>query len=857
MHRSRPLGTLFFLLIVLTSGTALAQDSLRSGRIYGYITDTDEEPVANAAVFVDNQFKTVSKINGYYEVFLPVNADLLIRIDAQNDTKSFRVKFKKAGESLRRDLTFSLENVSLDSFTIKRKVARHIPLIEVDPKTHVEFPSMQFEDILVKAFVGVSKTNELSSSYNVRGGNFDENLIYVNDIEVYRPFLARSGQQEGLSFVNPDMTGKVSFSAGGFESKYGDKLSSVLDVQYNKPKKLAGTVSMSLLGASVHVEDQPWESGRFTYVLGVRYRTLQYVLNTLDVAGSYKPRFTDVQALFTYRLHSKWVLNYFTTFAQNSYLVVPESRQTNFGTLQSARRLFVGFDGSELTEYSTLLNAVTLEFRPNYRNKVKLVSSAFSSTEKEYFTIQGAYRLEELENNLGSDNFAEARSLLGVGYFINHARNNLQYFVTSNKILGTHIINNHTIEWGAQFQTEDIRDGLREWNYNDSAGYNATTIAHDPKEIVLDDFLVTRNDLISHRISGYFQDRVMLNPASNLRINVGIRSNYWNVNGQNVVSPRMNFSFEPNKKFNDTLRKAHYIAFVQSDVPQNVKDSLKTKHQLSDSLLENVTRNDWVFRMAFGYYYQPPFYREMRNIVGMVNTSLRAQRSIHLVAGGDLLFKAWERNFRFLGEVYFKKLDDLVPYTINNVKLRYDAVNSSYGYATGFDARVNGEFIKGLESWFNLSLLTTKENITFTDAEGEQQSGFIRRPTDQRVNFSILFQDELPMDPSYKMHLNLIIGSGLPYYFNGPYRYEERYELPAYRRVDIGFSKELLKPKGQRINPNLNGLQSLWMSLEVFNMLQINNTASYLWVEDFNNNLYGVPNYLTGRRVNLKIIGRF
>jgi hypothetical protein len=842
--------------IILLFSFDTVQAQKLEGVVYGYITDTDVEPIINAAIFINDKFKTVSDSKGYYETKAPIGVEFELRVDALNTSLFHQLRLKKEGDHIRRNFTFSLEDILLDSFTVRR-VKRHISQIEVDPKTHVQFPSMQFEDILVKSFIGVSKSNELSSSYNVRGGNFDENLIYVNDIEVYRPFLARSGQQEGLSFVNPDMTKKVSFSAGGFESKYGDKLSSVLDVQYNKPSKFSGTVGLSMLGASVHVEDQPDRNRRFSYVLGVRYRTLQYVLKTLDVAGDYKPQFTDIQALMSYKLSSKWTLNYFTTFAQNSYLVVPESRQTSFGTLQSAVRLFVGFEGSELTEYTTFLNALTLEYQPNYRNKIKWISSAFNSREKEYFTIEGGYRLEELENNLGSSNFAEARALLGIGYFINHARNDLKYNVTSHKILGSHNRGKHTLEWGGKIQTESITDRLREWNYNDSAGYNATKLPHAPNEIVLDDFLATRNTLNSYRVMGYVQDRILLSKRSSMRLNVGVRSHYWSLNGQNVVSPRMNFSFQPNKRHNDTIRANHFLVYSKSGISQNQRDSLILRHQFADSNVDGYLKQDWVFRFATGYYFQPPFYRELRNLNGVVNMDLRAQRSIHFVAGGDLLFKAWRRNFRFIGEVYFKKLDDLIPYTINNVRLRYDAVNSSYGYAGGFDARVNGEFIRGLESWFNLSYLTTRENITFEDENGMNQTGFIRRPTDQRINFSILFQDELPIDPSYKMHLNLIIGSGLPYYFNGPFRYEERFKLPAYRRVDIGFSKELLKKVKDDRRGMFSTFNSLWMSLEVFNMLQVNNTASYIWVEDLNNNLYGVPNYLTGRRLNLKLIGRF
>lgn len=824
--------------------------------MYGYITDEESEPVVEAAIFVNSQFKGTSNAAGYYKVDVPVGQEVSIRVDAYSKSQFDSFRLRKAGDQRRKDYIFKVTNVRLGTAEVTGQV-RNKPILEIDPKDQVKFPGMQVEQALLRTAIGVASRNELSSSYNVRGGNFDENLIYVNDIEVYRPFLARSGQQEGLSFVNPHMTNKVSFSAGGFDAKYGDKLSSVLDVKYNQPRKFAGTASLSMLGASLHVEDQPGRTGRFTYVLGARYRTLQYVLNTLDVAGDYKPRFTDIQALFSYRLHSMWKVEYFTTYAQNSYLVIPESRSTSFGTLQSAVRLFVAFDGQELTEYQTWLNAATLEFRPSPKSRIKFITSNFNSRELEYYTVEGAYRLEELENNLGSDNFAQAKSLLGIGYFINNARNRLEYNVSSQKLVGTHEKGRHLIDWGTKYQTEIIHDKLREWQYNDSAGYNHTSQPHAPDEIVLDEFLASRNNLSSYRMTGFVQDRIMLNKAIDMRLTVGVRSHYWSLNGQNVISPRGTFSIEPNKKYNDTIRNAHYLLFDNKYLTKKERDELMARFPDLDSVLYNNLKRSWVFRFSSGVYYQPPFYRELRNSSGVVNMDLRAQRSIHFVAGADLLFKAWTRDFRFVGEVYYKMLDNLIPYTINNVRLRYDAVNSSYGYAGGFDARINGEFIKGLESWLNFSFLTTKENITFEDDNGEKQTGFIRRPTDQRINFSILFQDELPTDSTFKMHLNLVIGSSLPYYFNGPYRYEERFKLPAYRRVDIGFSKELLTRSKLERNSLTRPFNSLWMSLEVFNMLQVNNTASYIWVEDLNNNLYGVPNYLTGRRLNLKLIAEF
>ena len=767
------------------------------------------------------------------------------------------LKARKPGAKL--NIEFRIGARVLEDVQINR-VDRDVSVVTMKPRELVKFPTIQFESVLRTIGLGVSgRGGELSSAYNVRGGNFDENLIYINDIEVYRPFLARSGQQEGLSFVNPYLTDNVTFSSGGFAAKYGDKLSSVLDVEYNKPTEFSGSAEVSLLGASVHVQGRPEVAGRrdrFTYVIGARYRTLQYILGSLDVSGDYRPRFADFQALLGYDLNSDWKLSWFSTYAQNQYEVEPQSRQTNFGTIQNARQLFVGFGGSERIEYRTFLNALTLEYEPNDSTEFKIIGSNFNSKESEHFTVEGAYRLSELENNFGSDNFAEARALLGFGYFINHARNDLDIDVSSLKALTKVRRGRHRIEVGVKYQSESIFDKLKEWNYNDSSQYRVNAPDYPAHEIHLDDYIKATNQLNSHRIMAYIQDEIALSKRNNINLTAGVRTNYWSLNGQNLISPRMQFSFEPNKRYNDRLKKKLVADF---DSIKQRNDSLGKKSNyltVVGSAYDTLKRRDVLIKAAFGAYGQPPFYRELRDIRGVLNPNLQAQQSYHVVLGSDFLFSAWNRRFRFINELYYKHLTNLVPYTINNVKLRYDAVNASEGYAYGFDARVNGEFIAGLESWINLSLLSTRENITYENDNGEMvETGYIKRPTDQRVNFSILFQDELPLDTTFKLQLKLIVGSKMPYYFNGPFRYQETFSLPAYRRVDIGFSKEI--KRFTKADKNGGRFNSLWMSLEVFNILQVNNVASYFWVRDLSNNLYGVPNYLTGRRLNLKIIGRF
>ncbi len=852
-HNINLKNLIVFLLIGIGGSFANAQEY---AIVKGLITDHEDILLPDYPVYIDGEPIVKTDENGRYEVQVSANENHVIAVEYFS--KTIEKQVRKPKENSVNVVNFKLSSHMLDVTEINNKTTQpsiEIDLIEIDPKEVVKFSYIQVEDVLTKIGLGTSKRNELSSSYNVRGGNFDENLIYINDIEVYRPFLARSGQQEGLSFINPYMTNNVKFSSGGFAAKYGDKLSSVLDVEYNKPQEFSGSTELSLLGASVHVQDRldlGKKRDNFTYVIGARYRSLQYLLGSLDVSGDYRPQFLDFQSLMTYRLNSKMKVSWFSTYAKNKYLVEPQSRETNFGTVQQAVRLFVGFGGAERIEYQTWLNAGTFDYKMNDSTRFKVLVSNYTSYEKEHFTIEGAYRLEELDNNLGSSNFAQAKAVLGYGYFINHARNQLGINVSSVKALARVNRGRHRMEFGAKHQIEAIEDGLREWTYNDSSGYRINAPSHPQNEIHLDDFIKGTNTLNSRRLMLYVQDNIMLNKKRDVRLNIGVRSHYWSLNNQQLISPRMQFSMEPNKKFNDILKKKINKQFYQ----QSLKDNNELNYLQAKAAYDSLKKTDWVVTASVGAYGQPPFYRELRNSKGELNKNLKAQESVHFVLGSDLMFNAWGRPFRLINEAYYKQMTNLVPYTINNVKLRYDAVNSSEGYAMGFDTRVNGEFITGLESWVNFSLLSTKENISYLDENGEsQQTGYIKRPTDQRINFSILFQDELPTDTTFKMTLNLVIGSKMPYYFNGPFRYNETYTLPAYRRVDIGFSKEIARftetsKKGGPFN-------SLWASIEVFNILQVNNVASYFWVQDLNNNLYGVPNYLTGRRLNLKVIGKF
>ena len=806
---------------------------LSQSSINGKVLDSEKTPISNAFIKIKGTaISTYSTVDGNFSFNVPSNKILIVQISLSTETIEKKIGPFLANKEYKQNFNLK-SSISLETAIVIGDKNRDRPLIKIDPKKLEYFSNTSgFEQKLKLIGMGISSGGgELSSGYSVRGGNFDENLVYVNDIEVYRPFLVRSGQQEGLSVINPEMVDQVEFSAGGFQAKYGDKLSSVLDIKYREPDTLRYTIQASLLGSSLHFENRS-KNKRFSYLVGARFRANQYLLGSLDVQGDYKPLFFDLQTLLKYRLKSNLSLSYLSTLSQNRYLVSPQSQQTSFGNINSAISLFIAFGGNELMQYTTWMNALSLDYKPNKNITLKFNTSSYTTTEREHFTVEGAYRLSELETNFGSDDFANEKALLGIGYFIDHARNDLEAQVYSATHKGRYIGKNSTLQWGVGFKNEQISDRLKEWRYNDSSEYNITTInTQDKPAIVLDEFLKANIDIQSYRINGYIQNSQYINKSSNTKVTYGVRTNYWNYNQENVISPRMQFSWEPNKKYND---------------------STKLKYGTSDTI---QTKRDWLLRFASGYYYQPPFYRELRRLDGTLNPSIKAQRSIHFVFGGDMNFEAWGRPFKFISELYYKHQDRMIPYIVDNVRIRYLAENSSQGYATGLDARVNGEFVEGIESWFNFSILQTKERLYYIDNNGtEQLSDWLRRPTDQRVNFSIMFQDELPSNPSYKLNLSLIYGSKMPFFFNAENRQNPGFKIPAYRRVDIGFSKILLDKTSKRRSSKFKNIESLWASIEVFNLLQVNNTISYVLVKDFSNNVYGVPNFLTGRRLNFRFI---
>lgn len=810
----------------------------QNATLFGTITSPEGQPVSDANVrLIDAASGTTSGKNGKFELEVPSRQTILVivsHISFQESQFSFELK---DGERMRLDVPLKIKSTQIPEMVIADEGNRATTMQRIDTKLAIVIPTSGGGiESLIKTLPGVSSNNELSSQYNVRGGNYDENLIYVNDIEIYRPFLIRSGQQEGLSFINPDMVESIGFSAGGFESKYGDKMSSVLDIKYKRPEKFGGSVSGSLQGGALHLEGAT-KNRKFSYLLGARYKSNRYVLGSLDTDGDYRPHFADVQGLLEYDVTEKWRLSVLGHYSNNSYNFVPQNRETEFGTIAEALRFTVFFDGQELNRFETMTGALTSAHQINDKLSIKAIASVYQSNEDETFDVQGQYWLDALDNDLGSDNLGEVAFNRGIGTFLNHARNYLTIRVYNVAAKGKWLDGHRVLRFGAKYQVEDINDKLSEWTMIDSSGYSLPINTGNTLEV--QDVIKTEIDLTSHRLTGFLQNTWFFNDSSRSNLTVGARFNYWTLNDQFVASPRINYSYKPRWK------------------------------------------KDVQFRASGGVYYQPPFYRELRGLDGTINKDVRAQLSVHAVVGADFNFKAWSRPFKFVGEAYYKYMDDLVPYEIENVRIRYQGRNRARGYATGLDLKLNGEFVKGVESWASISVMTVQEDLkddfyeVGINAAGEEivpgitedavavstirkEPGYIPRPTDQRVNFALFFQDYVPRLPQFKMHLNLVFGTGMPFGPPDNERFRDTLRIPPYRRVDIGFSYQL-KAEHKKLGPKnpFRWMKSAWVSLEVFNLLQINNTLSYVWISDVIGRSYAVPNYLTNRQLNVKLNIKF
>jgi hypothetical protein len=792
--------------------------------ITGFITDDQNTslPAVNISILSNNS-GVISETDGSYILSIPANRSVVIGYSFIGfHIEKIRIPMLKKGQTYTLNIQLKSSSTLLGDVIVTDQKSRKESFSRIKPKHVKVLPgnSGGIEAIL-KTLPGVSSANELSSQYSVRGGNFDENLVYVNGIEVYRPFLVRSGQQEGLSFVNTDMVSSILFSAGGFAAKYGDKMSSVLDITYKRPREPAASLQLSMLGGSAHIQGAN-KNGRLSYLIGARHKTNKYLFSAMDTEADYTPKFYDLQTFINYELSTDWQISFLGNISKNEYTMVPKNRDTDFGTVNEALKLRIYFEGQEVDKYETYFGALSTTYQPNTQLQLQFTTSAFQTFEQENFDILGEYWLYQLENNLGSDEFGDVAFDRGVGKYINHARNSLSARVLNFSHRGNYNKEALKVDWGFRMQKEEIEDKISEWNLIDSAFFNfphpddSIGLPSNPdQQIVMSELLKTQINLSSYRNSGYMQ---ISKDIGNLTLNAGTRGSYWTYNEELLLSPRASLAYAP------------------------------------------IWERDVVFRAATGIYYQSPFYRELRTPEGTLNHNIKAQKSTHYVLGTDYLFYKWGRPFKWITEVYYKDLENLIPYKVDNVRIQYLANDLSNGYAAGIDIKVNGEFVPGVESWASLSVMKTEEDIvgdTKTDANGNTvEVGYIARPTDQRVNFSMFFQDYIPNKPNYKMHLNLVYGTGLPFGPPDGEKYQDVLRIPNYRRVDIGFSAVLKADKKSKLKW-LNAFNSIWVSAEVFNLLDINNTVSYLWVADVSGREYAVPNYLTARQLNAKLIFRF
>ncbi|MCF8390364.1 MAG: TonB-dependent receptor [Bacteroidales bacterium] len=797
-------------------------------KIVGTISGEENEAVFLANIAVEGRnIGTMTNSSGKFSINVPEAVDLKVVVSCVGYTsRVFNLKLDP-DESYILDVQLEkdIRELSEVSISVRQERATSFQSIDISALDLLPNTAGGIETI-IKTLPGVSSNNELSSQFNVRGGNFDENLIYVNDIQIYRPFLVRSGQQEGLSFINPDLISGIRFSAGGFDARYGDKMASVLDIAYKVPGDFAGSVSASLLGGTAHLEGLS-KNGKLSALAGYRYKTTAYLLNTLETAGNYQPQFADFQTLLRYKLNPKLEFSFLGNISLNQYNFVPESRNTEFGTANEPLNLKIYYEGNEKDYFDTYMGAATIKWSPGERTSFKFISSAFTTREVESFDILGQYLINELDNTIGSETYGDSILNIGIGSFLNHARNYLEAYVYSFSVLGEHKSKNHNFKWGTSAEFQQVNDRISEWDLIDSAGFSVPS-GSDMLELY--NVLKSENQLSIQRFSAYLQDTWSYKILDNeYYFTAGVRTTYLDLSQQFLVSPRLNFSFKPSWE------------------------------------------RDLMFHLSAGVYYQPPFYKEMRDTDGNLNENLKAQKSVHFVTGSDYIFSAWNRPFKFSTELYYKHLSNLVPYKVDNVRIAYAGENLAEGYAMGIDFKINGEFVPGSESWASLSLMRTREDIEgdiflqlYEDGSQEYyEPGYYPRPTDQLMTFGLFFQDYLPSNPEYKVNLNFLYGSRLPYGSSTKDRYDDVFRLPPYRRVDIGFSKILIKEINSFKEGNpLAHIKNMWISAEIFNLLGINNTISYLWVRTIANqsgvpDVFAVPNYLTGRRFNVKMTARF
>lgn len=788
----------FFLSVRLS----YAQNPGTAFLVSGLVADFSGKPVAfaNLVLLPDSLPVSVSDEQGRFSFSLPAGTHKMLVSHATYEKKAFSLRITTQDPPFLR-LELKARTTELQEITVKGKendvLRAEASTISLNPVAlkHIPTPFLDFNQALVSGGgLGIVGNNELSSSYAVRGGNFDENLVYVNGILIYRPFLGRSGQQEGLSFVNPEMVESVDFSSGGWQAKYGDKLSSVLNIRYKTPEKMRASAVLTLLGGSLHLEGRTADK-RFTHLIGIRYKSARYLLNTLDVKGQYLPRFADFQTYLSYRLNKtnpeRTKLGLLLNYADNFYRVYPQSQVTQFGTFRQILRVRTAFEGNESLRYRSWQGGITLNHHFSKTFRSRWIASGLLTKEREFSNLEGGYLLCDVNKNPGSSQFDRCTTVLGMGITFNYARNFLSARIFSLENRNRWQVGQSSIvAFGVRLSSAHIEDQLHEYAFTDSADY-----------VSLHQSVQQKLQLNGKQLSGYLQQKIILNHGQTLTY--GGRFNYWSVNRQWLLSPRLQYAYTPPRQQRITLTA------------------------------------------ALGLYRQPPFYRELRNFQGKLNQKLKAQNALHSILGVNWAFHRGERPFRLIVETYYKKMWDVITYDLDNLRLRYYADNAATAYAYGIDVRLSGEFIPNTESWFNLSLMQVKEN-----KQGDKR-GYIRRPSDQRLTAALFFQDHLPNNPSIRVYLRYLYGTGLPY--GPPNSLKFRNSLSGnttYNRADIGFSKRFALK-------NKKCLNFFSIGLEVLNLFGVRNNISFNWLKDFQNRYYAVPNSLSQRFFNLKLIARY
>lgn len=830
----KKINKLLTLAFLLLSVVVFAQNK---PRIYGILLDENRQPIEGVNVYyadIEGTVRTVSEKSGFYNIQLPIDREVVLwyehpsfklsSIDVtmtENETAELNFILLTGVEGFNNELKGIVINAKGG-----RKRVEGITTISPEVIRNIPGANAGVENII--KLLGGNSNNELSTQYAVRGGNYDENLVYVDDVEIYRPFLIRSGQQEGLSFTNTAMVENVDFSAGGFQAKYGDKLSSVLDITYRRPVDFGAQLEASFLGGSLTLEGISKDK-RWTAIAGARYRDNSLFVNSSETETNFKPTFADIQTMVSFTPSKKWDISFLGNISQNKYHYQPLYRQTNFGTIDEPIALQIFYDGQEKDEYKTYFGAIKSIYNVNENFSLKFIGSVYHTQEQEFFDILAQYALGEVDTNIGSDTFGDIRFARGVGSQLNHARNNLDALIVNTEVKGYHDIKRNLIEWGVKYTREDIRDRVVEWEVIDSAGFSINPPVIDipvndqPYNSYTGPLVPYRNVRATNfteinRLSGYIQwSRRAKWGESDIFMNAGVRAHQWQVTGNNIADGESQLTISPRAQF-----------------------TIKPKWQM-----------DMLFRLSGGYYHQPPFYRELRGADGSVNPNVKAQQSIHIVLGNDYSFRINGRPFRLVSEAYYKMLDDVNAYTLENVRIRYRADNEAVAYAYGLDLRMNGEFVPGTESYLTFGYMKTEENIN--------DRGYIARPTDQRLKFGILFQDYVPNIPSLKVYLNLVYNTGLPGgspSYADPYIYQTR--LNDYRRADVGFAYVFTDAAKQHPKGHwLDSFRELAVGLEIFNLFNNQNAITNTWVRDvYTKSQYGIPNYLTSRVFSLKLSAR-